>query len=367
MSRVWIIAGLVAAALLAAAGAYVWWTASPAADEAELASALALAPAADGRVALAQPRRTARWLLRHPQALGLLAVAAPDARAAWPRLQPALRPLLDGAQGPLVVWWKGGALAVGTQLPPGAISALPLLAARQGLAFDVAGDVARIATDAALLGPRRETATPPAGKVPLAALADVGGKRWRVTAGRSRLAATTGAAVELLGGPGPSRIETGDASPLVRTLGVSPGAAPIPARAVFGAGSGWAIAVSGVRLPGFVRDLVGAPGQAAGGTTARPWNGFLGEVWVRGGDDRLAIGTSEALLAEVAPPPAGEQGSVSGRDVAWLASDLADALARLPLLDREARSLRALGAQAAGVALVRWRIAGAGARIELEW
>jgi hypothetical protein len=367
MSRVWAILGFTAAALLAGAGAYLWWTASPAADETSLAAALALAPEADGRIALAQPRRAARWLLRHPQALGLLAVAAPEARASWPQLQPAVRPLLDGAQGPLVAWWKGRALAVATRLSPGAISALPLLATRQGLAYDVAGDVARVATDATLLGPREEAATTPAGSARLAALADTGGRRWRLTASRSRLDAVAGVDVGLPEGPGPSQAETLSASPLVGSLGVPVGTTPIAARAVFGAADGWAVTLTGVSLPRFVRDAAGGPEQPTGEARARRWNGFLGEVWLRSAGDRLSIGTSEALLAQVEPPPAGEQGRVNGRDVAWLASDLATALARLPLFDREARSLRALGAQAAGVELVRWRTTAAGARVELQW
>ncbi len=365
---------LITVAAGAAAGAgYLWWTAPPAADETALAAALALAPAADGRVALAQPRRAARWLLRHPQALALLAAAAPAARPALPRLQPLLASLVGKARGPLVVWWTAGDLAVATRLRPGAIRAVTVLAASRGLACESDGDVVRVATAAALLVPRQATPPPPGGTVRLAALADVGGHRWRLTAGRERLTAVSGAEIDLPDEPGLSRAETRDATPLGRMLGLPEGTVPSGARAVFGAGSGWAVAVSGARLPGFVRDVIrlpppgGAPADAAGEPAARHWQGLLGDVWVRGDGDRLTIATSEALLAQVAPPPALEQGRVTGRDLVWLADELATALARLPLLDREARAVRAVGAQVAGLGAARWRVSEKGARIELEW
>ena len=365
MSRAWAIVAIIGAALLAAGAAFVWWTASPADNEASLASALSLAPPADGRLAIAQPWRAARWLLRHPQALGLLAVAAPAARSSLPRLQPMLRPLVDGAQGPLVVWWQGRELAVATRLRPGAIRAMSLLAARRGLAYDVDGDIARIATAATLLG-RREAPTPSGGQARVAALADVGGRRWRLVAGRDRLVAAMGAEVDLAEEPGLSRVETTDASPFLRSLEVPVEAAPLPVRAVFGAGSGWGVAVSGAKLPRFVRDAVRAPEQTPGDSAHR-WNGLIGEVWVRGDEERLLVATSEVLLSQVEKPPLAEQGRVTGADLAWLANDLAAALARLPLLDREARALRAAGVQAAGLGVARWRATSTGARIELEW
>jgi hypothetical protein len=363
MSRAWI-AVVVGAALLAAAGAYLWWTAAPAGDEAALLAALDQAPAADGRVALAQPRRAARWLLRHPQALVLLAAAAPDARAALLRLQPLLRPLVGGAQGPLVVWWAGRDVAVATRLRPGTVTALSLLAARNGLVWDADGDLVRVATAAALLAPVR-AAPLPAGTSRLAALADAGGRRWRLVAGRERLAAVSGAAVDLERAAGPSLVESLDAAPLARAAGVPAEGAALPLRAVFAPDLGWGVAIGAEALPRLVRDAV--RGSAAEGGAARQWNGLLGDVWVRGEDGRVLVATGEALLAQVAAPPAVEQGRVTGRDLAWLTAELAAALERLPLLDREARALHAASGQVAGLGAARWRATAAGAAVELEW
>jgi hypothetical protein len=363
MRRLPTVAAILAALLLAAAATFLWWTASPADDEAALAGALSSAPAADGRVAVAQPGRAARWVLRHPQALGLLIVAAPATRAAEPRLRPLLQPLLDGAQGPLVVWWRGRDLGLGARVRPGTSRALTLLAARAGLGCDSDGEFFRVATDASLLATPRPVTAAAAGDARLAALAEVGERLWRVTAGRNRLTSTAGTAVELDAAyPGMSQLESRDASRLLGSLDLSGGGVPVAVRAAFAAKHGWGLAVSGARLPGFIRDALGG---ASG--VAQRWNGFLGDVWVRGGDDRLLIATSEALLARVEPPPAGEQAYVSARDLIWLANDVATSLERLPLLDREARSLRALAVQVEGLETVRWRATEAGTRVELEW
>src|SRR5271157_5248758 len=82
--------------------AWRWWTAPPATDGTAMAAAAALAPDdADGILVLAEPTRAARWLLQHPQTLGLLPIAAPAAYRAIATLQPAVRAVAEEAQGPL--------------------------------------------------------------------------------------------------------------------------------------------------------------------------------------------------------------------------------------------------------------------------
>jgi hypothetical protein len=368
MRRTWVLVLIVGAALLAAGVAAWWWTAAPAASVGELAAALAVAPAADGRVAIAQPRRAARWLLRHPQALALAALAAPQARSALPRLQPLLRPLAEGADGPLVLWWRGADLAVAVRLRPGAANALAMVAARAGVAFHFADGIAAVATDAALLG----TGTPPAaaraaGRA--AVLAEIAGREWRVVALPTSLAAWTGTTPELPAAAGASRAATVDAGRLPAAWGVPAGAAALPARAAFAAGQGWGAAVPLTVVPRFVRDANQRANRDSDGTSNAPklWKGLLGEVWVAGDGERLVVATNAAMLAEVEPAPTRDEGSVSGADVAWVAAALAATLEQVPLFSRETRALRAAGAFTAGLDRARWCSTAAGTRIELTW
>jgi hypothetical protein len=367
MSSARLIAALAILALVVGGSAYFWWSAPPAADEAELAAALALAPPVEGRLVLAQPQRAARLFVRHPQALGLLAAAAPETRWTMSHLQPVLRPFVAAARGPLTIWWSGRDVALATRLRPGAIRALALLAARHGLHWEADGETARIATAASLLAPAATPSQMPTGQRRLAGLTEAGGHLWQLTAGRHRLEAAWGAETPTPDGPGPSHAETRDASRLVRLLGFPIDAAPVAARAVFGAGHGWGVTIAGTRLPEVVRDAIRPVGLPGAASSPRRWNGFLGDVWVRDGGETVSIGTDEAVLARLAEPPTGEQGRVTGADLAWLANELAAALERLPLLDREARSLRATATQAAGLGVVRWRATADGARIDLEW
>ena len=367
MRRTWALVLVAGLALLAAgAAAWWWWTAAPAASVGELAEALAVAPAADGRVAIAQPRRAARWLLRHPQALALPALAAPQARAALPRLQPLLRPLAEGARGPLVLWWRGGELAVAARVRPGAADALAMVAARAGIAFQVTDGITAVATDAALLG----TGTPAAavrvgGRA--AALAEVGGQEWRLVALPDSLAASTGAAPELPEVADVSHAATVDAAGLAAAWGFSADANALPARVALAAGQGWGAAVPLAAVPGFVRDALPRANGGGDSAPALVWQGLLGEVRVRTEADRLLVATSAAMLAAVEPPPDRDEGSVSGADIAWVAAALADTLDQMVFFSRETRALRAAGAFAVGLERARWRATAAGTRIEMSW
>lgn len=367
MGRTWALVCTLGAALLASgAAAWWWWTAAPAASVGELATALAVAPAADGRIAIAQPRRAARWLLRHPQALALAALAAPQARAALPRLQPLLRPLAEGARGPLVLWWRGEELAVAARLRPGAASALAMVAARAGVAFQVTDGVAAVATDAALL---EASATPAAARTGgrAAALAEIAGQEWRVVARTSSLAASTGTAPELPEATDVSRAATVDATGLAAAWGFRVDAATLPARVALAAGQGWGAAVPLAIVPGFLRDAIPRAGSDGALAPAVVWQGLLGEVSVRAGADRLLVASSAAMLAEVEPPPTRDEGSVTGADIAWVAAELAATLDLVPFFSRETRALRAAGAFAAGLERARWRATATGARIEMSW
>jgi len=361
MSRALLAALLVAALLLGGVAAYRWWTAIPVASGAELSAALAVAADADGRIAIAQPRRAARWTTRHRHALLLLAIAAPAAATSLPRVQPLLAPLAAAAQGPLVVWWKGKELAAATQMRPGAARALAMLAARRDLAYRDAEGVGAVATSAALLSAGGATAELPIGLPRLTALAEVGGRIWTVHAEASRLIAATGGFVAVPDRGELSRIEARDASALPRSLGVSLSLPTAPARLLFARTRGWGAAVTGARVPPFLAEAFGV------GADATQWNGILGEVLVRTAGPRLVIATSADLLAEVDRDATTDEGSVSGDDLAWLAGELATSLGRMPLLGRESRRLREAEAFVADLERASWRQSAEGARIILEW
>jgi len=367
MRRTVVIVALLAAVAGAAALVLLWWTATPAAGEAELAAALAAAPVGDDRLAIAQPRRAARWLLRHPQALALPALAAPAARPALSRLQPFLRPFAAAARGPLVLWWRGSELAIAARLPAGAARGVAVLAARAGVAYRADGETVVVASDPALLTGER-AAAPAAGGGRAAALAEISGRLWRVHARRDSLSARTGEAPELPAVGAVSRAETLDVAALAGTLGLGAANGGAPARVALAAGSGWAAAVPIAVVPPIVRDafaLAAGGGGTPGGELL--WKGLLGDVILRNEGDRLLLATGAALLAEVEPRPAGDQGSVAGADAAWAAAELAAALERVPLFSREVAALREAGAFAAGLGRARWRATSAGAAIELTW
>jgi len=362
MARTLTVAVLVAALLLGAAAGLLWWTATPGGRGAELAAALAVAGEGDGRLAVAQPRRTARWLARHRHALILLTLAAPAARGALPRLEPLLLPLVAAARGPLVTWWRGPDLAMAAAIRPGAGEAITLLAARHGLACRFDGGVGRIATAPALLAGGSAAPTLPDDLPELAALAEVRGCLWTVRAERSRLTAASSASVAVPERGDGSWVETRDAAALLGPLGVP---VPLPAataRLRFAVARGWGVAATGVELPGFLSTALPTSGSGA-----VRWDGLLGEVLVLATEDGLAVATSAELLAAVAGGAAGEEGSVRAVDLAWLAGELATSLERLPLLDREARALRETATASEGLEDIRWRAGDGGARILIEW
>ncbi len=89
---------------------------------------------ADGLVAIAEPGRAARWLVRRPQALALLALAAPEAQAALPRMRSLLAALARDARGPLTLWWRGPDVAVAASVDPAAGRSLAELGGDRGRA-----------------------------------------------------------------------------------------------------------------------------------------------------------------------------------------------------------------------------------------
>ena len=364
MKRLLAAAAVAFAALAAGVLAWLWWTAAPAAAEAELAAALATAPAVEGRLAIAQPRRAARWLARHPQAIVLPALAAANARAALPRLQPLLRPLVTGADGPLVLWWQGGDLAAAARLPAGTTRAVQLIAAGADLAFS-SGDGLTVAAASPELLVGSGGAAPATSGFTLAALAVVGGAEWRATAERDALSVWTGASTSAPAAGSGSRVDSADARRLAALLGLDAGSEPLPLRLLLAPGGAWAAALPARVVPRFVRD--GISRVAGAGAPPVRWAGLFGELWVQGGGDRLLLAADEAALAAAAAAPVADEGVLLGSDVVAVTSRLAGEIENVPLLGREARQLRAAAEFARGLAGARWRSTAAGTRIELSW
>jgi hypothetical protein len=362
MKRLVLAAAGAALALAAAVLAWRWWTAAPAAADVELAAALAAAPRADGRLAIAQPRTAARWLARHPQAAALPLLAAPAARPAFARLQPLLRPLVAGCDGPLLLWWRGRDVALGGRLRPGSARAVELLAARAGVALRSGEALTAVATAPELLAGESGGAPRAAGQR-LAALAVIGAAEWRAAAGRASLAVWNGASPDLPAAGAESVVEATDACRLAAALALGCGAAPLPLRCRLGADGAWAAALPGDLLPEFLRGAV----RRAAGASPTAWRGVLGEVWVQDAGEALLLASAAAGLAAVAGAPTADEGAVRGAAVAAVAARLAGTLAGVPLLDREARALRTAAGLARGLGGARWRVTAAGARIELDW
>lgn len=363
-----------AAGAIAVAAAWWWWTAPPQADASVLAKAAATVPAdADGLLAVAQPNRAVRWLLRRPQAAALLALSAPETERAFTRLRGTLEILAREACGPLTVWWRGTEMAATARVPGGAATALRRLAALEGLparstpaAADTIG--VSIASTSALLEGPAETGPQFGGPGRLAGIARVGAHWWRIQATRGRLDLLAEAPPGLPSPEGPSTIVTSDVG---RFVGLALPSNPLPhapASLAFDA-DGWALALPGT-LPGpeVVRLLT-----ASGDTPApaplgvRHWRGVLGEIWALPGPG-LAIASRASMLASViSPPHLDESGMVRGPELSVVCVRTADALGALWLLESRAAALRRAAPLVAEVRLARWRILPEGGRIRLEW
>ncbi len=359
---------------LAATLAWWWWTAPPLSDaEALAAAATDVQKDADGLLAVAEPRRAARWLLRRPQAVALLAVAAPDARPAFERLRNTLATLAAEARGPLTVWWKGPEAAASARVSDGAAGALRRLAALEGLSSRSVptrsgGPTVTLATSSALLeGP---SGGRPAldGPARLSGIARAGARWWRVRAARESLELLAGAVPELPPSAGPSTIVTQD---LGRLVGIVPASVSAPrfAAALAFTRDGWALTLPGAEVgPGFARLLnLGGDRPAETPPGARRWRGLLGEVWALPADG-LAIASGPAMLASLPSRPLeGEWGTVRGEELAVACLRAAEAIETLRVLGPRAAALRRSAPAAAAIRSARWRIVSAGGAITLEW
>jgi hypothetical protein len=351
-----------------------WWTAPPRAAVAVLAQALALAPEdADGSLALAEPARSARWLASHPQALALLEIAAPSADRALPRLRGFLTAIAREARGPLTLWWRGGELAAGATVGTGAARALQRLAALQGFPLraepSASGDVVvRAATAPALLaGP----GPPPAhldSDGALAALARLGPRIWRASAGRS--------ALELLGGNPPAlpqitaadMLATGDLAALAAPVTAASWIPHAPARLLFD-GTDWAVELPDTAFPREVARLLAVGGDLPGGSPggARHWQGLLGDLWVRPGPGIAAASRPDLLERLPSAPITGESGAVRGPALGRLCLRIAGAFQVIPGGARGAAGLRRAAPLLDAVRLARWRLLPQGGHVLLEW
>jgi hypothetical protein len=360
------------AALLGAAATIAWrrWTAPPAAPASELARVAAAVPArAEGLVAIAEPGRALRWLARRPQALALLALAAPEANAAVPRLRALFSALAGGARGPLVVWWEGADVAAAATVGTASAAALRELAAIEGVPLRTTpaggGELTvAVASAPALLDGAGGPAPGGDHAGELAALARRGSRWWRVEAGRDRLDLVSGTPPALPPAAGPSVVATADLAALAAAAGAG-GLPHTAARLAVSAGD-WALALPEVVPSEAVRRLLGLGGAPAG-TAVRPQQGALGDLWASASPG-LAVASDATLLAAVAgAAPADEAGTVRGRDLAAACERAAGLLGRVPWLGGSAAALRRAAPLIAPLRLARWRLTAAGGRIVLEW
>lgn len=356
---------------LAAWATWLWWTAPPTEAGAAMATAASIAPDdADGILVFAQPRRTARWLVRHPQALGLLPIAAPNAYRGLMTLQPALRAVAEEAHGPLVVWWRGDAVAVAALTPERALAALQRLAELRGWSFAGDDSVARLATTPALLDRGRRASPPQPTASRLAVLARVSGRWWEGGATRATLLLRRGVAPEPPPPEPASRVEAADASTLGATLGLQ--AEPIhgPVCLAFSAGRGWGVALAAAGWPSALRTVLGGrwpqpvPSAVPG---AERWQGLFGTLFVlprRG----VTVASDLPQLAAVAACDANhDEGCLRGTDLAWAATRIAAAADEIRLLGPQVGRWGESAPLLAALTQARWRFAAAGAVILLEW
>ncbi len=375
MSRAVFRIGSTALLLCACAAVWLWWfTAPPRAAMAELATLTAEAqPDVDGILAIGDPARSARWLARHPQALLPLAFAAPEIAPALRRLAPAARFLAGRSTSGVVLWWRGGEVALAAPVDEELLrsQALAPLAAAFGLHYAHATSsegrgLVFFTTGPGLLDARGRPA-PPAADGPAMAICRIGGRWWRVTATRNALQGTTGEPPQP-SSPGERSVAT--FSDLRRHL---------PALAAFGADrplalavamnpGGWALALPGMTLPSHMTRLLGVGAESPAGSApgSRRWDGALGEVWV---DSRhgLALGSSPERLDEVAGQPIRDAGAIRAAEVSQLVESAARRLDHLPGLGREVSELRAFSRSISGLRSARWDVGKKGGHVRLEW
>ncbi|MFI5167924.1 MAG: hypothetical protein ACHQQS_15040 [Thermoanaerobaculales bacterium] len=362
---------ILALTALAVLAAWRWWTAPPTAAGAAMATAATIAPDdAEGILVLAQPHRTARWLVQHPQALGLLPIAAPSAYRGLMTLQPALRAVAEEAHGPLVVWWRGDAVAVAALSPERALAVLQRLAELRGLSFASDSSVARLATTPALLDRGRRASPPQPTASRLAVLARVNGHWWEGEATRATLLLRRGVAPEPPPAEPASRVEAADASTLGAALSLSTERVHGPVCLTFSAERGWGVALAGAGWPSALRTALGGrwpqpvPGAVPG---AERWQGLFGTLFVlpRGG---VTVASDLPQLAAVAACDANhEEGCLHGADLAWAATRIAAFADEIRLLGPQVGRWRESAPLLAALTQVRWRLADAGAVILLEW
>jgi hypothetical protein len=374
MRRVLLAAAVAAAVAAVAALAWRWWTAPPSASEAALRAALELAPAdTDGTLALAQPSRAARWLSSRPQALVLVELAAPASRHSLPRVRGLLPALAREARGPLTVWWRGGDLAAGARVQPGAARALRQLAALRGFALRVGPEdhgavTVRAGTAAALLAPPGGTQRPLGTRAPLSALARIGPRLWWARAGRSSLDAAWGEPPLLPETAGADTLATADLARLLAPVAAFAWLPHAPVWVTFGPG-GWAAALPDSALPpAIIHLLFGSAGlSTAPAASIHHWRGPLGDLWVRPGPVIVIASRPELFGGAPADLITGESGDVHGADLARACEKVAAALQGLPGGEQIADGLRKAAPRISAVRQARWRLLPQGGRIRLEW
>ncbi|MEW6336884.1 MAG: hypothetical protein ACOY3Y_12435 [Acidobacteriota bacterium] len=375
MIRIVIRLGGAALFLCACAAAWWWWfTAPPRSATADLAALAAEAqPDADGILVVGEPARARRWLARHPQALLPLALAAPQIAPALRRLAPAAEIVARRAEAGIVLWWRGGDVALASPVDEKQLRSLSLapLAAAFGLHYAHAttsegGGLVFVTTGPGLLDGRGRPALPPDDGLAVA-ICRIKGTWWRASATRDDLRCTAGAPPALPSLGARSRAVFSDLRrhlPAVAALG---GDRPL-ALAVAMDARGWALRLPGVAIPSHIETLLkaGTTSPDGGAPGPRRWQGFLGDVWVdpRGG---LALGTSPERLAEIAGLPVGDTGAVRPAEVAGFAESAAHRLEEIPGLGREASALRAFSRSLAGLTGARWDIGAENGHVHLEW
>ena len=360
---------IVAVVALAAWLAWRWWSAPPSEPAARLAAVAAAAPAAaEGVVVIAEPRRAARWVIGHPQALALLAVAAPQTTGTLSSLRPVLQAVVGAANGPLALWWRGPDLALAAAVGGGARSGIERLAALRGLSFAARGDDVRVGTASALVetGPGLAPPPPPARRI--AVLASARGRWWIGTIRSGALLLESGDPPPPPAAAPVSVLRSAEVAAIAGPLGAPREPFHGAACLALSAERGWALALPAASLPEALRAVMGgrtaAPGPAPG--TER-WHGVLGEVIVLR-HAGLTVASGAAMLPGVVPcaPPA-EEASLRGTDLAWAAARLGAAMRHTWIFAPQGEQLADAAPLLASLGRACWRLTPQGGVIELEW